>query len=240
MTIYSERYQPPPALAAPSGAAAARRSAAERSQQPRHGSRALREEIRARERVAVGAAAIASSSRSATRDRLSEPAAAAGSCRRCRRFRSHRDIGRTLDDPLLRLMRIDAQTQLPEDLLLLTDKVTMATSIECRVPFLDHRLVGAGRADSRVGIKMRGGDLKHLLKKSLAGTAARRNPLSQQARLRRADGRVAEVGARAAASRAAEQAGSRSARLAVVAGGRAAACSCTMPLAKTSPTCCSC
>src|SRR4029077_2611223 len=44
-------------------------------------------------------------------------------------------------DPLLRLMRIDCETQLAEDLLLLTDKATMATSIECRVPFLDHRLV---------------------------------------------------------------------------------------------------
>ena len=49
----------------------------------------------------------------------------------------------TADDALLRLMRVDAPTQLAEDLLLLTDKVTMATSIECRVPFLDHRLVEA-------------------------------------------------------------------------------------------------
>jgi asparagine synthase (glutamine-hydrolysing) len=40
-----------------------------------------------------------------------------------------------------RLMEVDLQTQLPDDLLLLTDKMTMATSLECRVPFLDHRLV---------------------------------------------------------------------------------------------------
>lgn len=71
-------------------------------------------------------------------------------------------------DPLLRLMRIDAQTQLPEDLLLLTDKVTMATSIECRVPFLDHRFAELA-AQIPSGMKMRGGDLKHLLKKSLRG-----------------------------------------------------------------------
>lgn len=70
-------------------------------------------------------------------------------------------------DPLLRLMRIDAQTQLAEDLLLLTDKVTMATSIECRVPFLDHRLAEMA-AQIPASIKMRGGDLKYILKRSLS------------------------------------------------------------------------
>jgi asparagine synthase (glutamine-hydrolysing) len=72
------------------------------------------------------------------------------------------------DDPLLRLMRIDAQTQLPEDLLLLTDKVTMATSIECRVPFLDHQLVELA-AQIPADVKMRNGELKSLLKQSLTG-----------------------------------------------------------------------
>ncbi len=72
----------------------------------------------------------------------------------------------TADDPLLRLMRIDAQTQLPEDLLLLTDKITMATSIECRVPFLDHRLVELA-AQIPAELKMRNGELKYLLKRAL-------------------------------------------------------------------------
>jgi asparagine synthase (glutamine-hydrolysing) len=76
------------------------------------------------------------------------------------------------DDPLLRLMRIDAQTQLPEDLLLLTDKITMATSIECRVPFLDHQLVELA-AQIPADVKMRGGELKHLLKKSLTDVLPR-------------------------------------------------------------------
>lgn len=71
-------------------------------------------------------------------------------------------------DPLLRLLRVDARTQLAEDLLLLTDKMTMSRSIECRVPFLDHRLVeAAARIPAR--FKLRHGELKHVLKRSLAG-----------------------------------------------------------------------
>ena len=45
------------------------------------------------------------------------------------------------DDALNRMMVVDAETQLPDDLLLLTDKMSMATSLECRVPLLDHELV---------------------------------------------------------------------------------------------------
>jgi asparagine synthase (glutamine-hydrolysing) len=72
------------------------------------------------------------------------------------------------EDELLRLMRIDAQTQLPEDLLLLTDKVTMAASIECRVPFLDHQLAEVA-AQIPAAEKLAGGELKHLLKRALRG-----------------------------------------------------------------------
>ena len=72
------------------------------------------------------------------------------------------------EDELLRLMRLDGQTQLPEDLLLLTDKVTMAASIECRVPFLDHRLAELA-AQVPAATKLRGGDLKYLLKRALTG-----------------------------------------------------------------------
>jgi len=71
-------------------------------------------------------------------------------------------------DPLLRMMRVDAQAQLPEDLLLLTDKVTMATSIECRAPFLDHGLAQLA-AQIPASSKLAGGELKHLLKRALVG-----------------------------------------------------------------------
>ena len=38
-------------------------------------------------------------------------------------------------------MKVDLENYLPENILSITDKATMASSIECRVPFLDHRLV---------------------------------------------------------------------------------------------------
>ena len=69
-------------------------------------------------------------------------------------------------DPLRCLFDVDCRTQLPDDLLLLTDKMTMATSLECRVPFLDHELVElAARMPS--ANKIAKGELKHILKKSL-------------------------------------------------------------------------
>ena len=74
--------------------------------------------------------------------------------------------GEEAGDPLLRLLRVDWQTQLGEDLLLLTDKMTMAESIECRVPFLDHRFVELA-AGIPASMKRPEGRLKHLLKEAL-------------------------------------------------------------------------
>ncbi|MES2047275.1 MAG: asparagine synthase (glutamine-hydrolyzing) [Pseudomonadota bacterium] len=71
-------------------------------------------------------------------------------------------------DQLNRLLQVDAQTQLPDDLLLLTDKMSMTVSLECRVPFLDHNLVELA-ASMPASIKVRGGELKSLLKTSLRG-----------------------------------------------------------------------
>ncbi|MCL4695863.1 MAG: asparagine synthase (glutamine-hydrolyzing) [Burkholderiaceae bacterium] len=71
------------------------------------------------------------------------------------------------DDELNRLFAVDAETQLPDDLLLLTDKMSMAVSLECRVPLLDHELVEMAAAIPG-GLKARGGQLKYLMKKALA------------------------------------------------------------------------
>ena len=71
------------------------------------------------------------------------------------------------DDEVNRMLSVDAATQLPDDLLLLTDRMSMAVSLECRVPLLDHELVElAARIPGRV--KMRDGRLKHVMKEALA------------------------------------------------------------------------
>jgi asparagine synthase (glutamine-hydrolysing) len=44
-------------------------------------------------------------------------------------------------DPLNKMLFVDMKTWLPDDLLIKADKMTMATSQELRVPFLDHKVV---------------------------------------------------------------------------------------------------
>src|SRR6266852_4930404 len=44
-------------------------------------------------------------------------------------------------DPLTQMLYIDTRANLPDDLLMVGDKTSMANSIEARVPFLDYRLV---------------------------------------------------------------------------------------------------
>lgn len=64
------------------------------------------------------------------------------------------------------MMVLDLKTQLPDDLLYLTDKMTMAASLECRVPFLDHEFVEfAARIPSC--LKIRNLQMKYILKKAL-------------------------------------------------------------------------
>src|SRR5205823_2407910 len=43
--------------------------------------------------------------------------------------------------PLNRMLYADTKVWLPENLLLKGDKMTMATAVELRVPFLDHKLL---------------------------------------------------------------------------------------------------
>jgi asparagine synthase (glutamine-hydrolysing) len=70
-------------------------------------------------------------------------------------------------DELNRMLVVDSATQLPDDLLMLTDRMSMAVSLECRVPLLDHELVEL-TARVPAGIKVRDGRLKHLMKESLS------------------------------------------------------------------------
>jgi len=72
----------------------------------------------------------------------------------------------TAGDPLQRLFAVDMATQLPDDLLMLTDKMSMATSLECRVPLLDDELVEmAARIPS--ALKIHGRELKYSMKRAV-------------------------------------------------------------------------
>jgi asparagine synthase (glutamine-hydrolysing) len=65
---------------------------------------------------------------------------------------------------LTQLLYVDAKTWLPDDLLLKADKMTMATSVELRVPFLDHEIVEFA-ASLPAHFKLHKGQGKHILKK---------------------------------------------------------------------------
>src|SRR5260370_41420880 len=53
--------------------------------------------------------------------------------------RLHSDVSGL--DPLTQILYIDTRASLPDDLLMVGDKTSMANSIEARVPFLDYRLI---------------------------------------------------------------------------------------------------
>jgi asparagine synthase (glutamine-hydrolysing) len=56
--------------------------------------------------------------------------------------------------------------RLPELLLMRVDKITMATSVEARVPFLDHHLIEYAMGLPQ-GMKIKGAVGKHILKRAL-------------------------------------------------------------------------
>lgn len=69
-------------------------------------------------------------------------------------------------DALSRMLFLDTATWLPDDLLTKADRMTMAASLELRVPFLDHKVVEfAWTLPSR--FKIRRGVAKYLLKKAV-------------------------------------------------------------------------
>ena len=65
---------------------------------------------------------------------------------------------------LNQMLYVDTKAWLPDDLLAKADKMTMATSIELRVPFLDHRMVEFA-ARLPMALKIKNGETKYLLKK---------------------------------------------------------------------------
>jgi len=69
------------------------------------------------------------------------------------------------NSPLNRMLYVDMNTWLPDDLLVKADKMTMASSQELRVPFLDHRLVEYVYS-LPPNQKIRGRQTKYLLRKA--------------------------------------------------------------------------
>jgi asparagine synthase (glutamine-hydrolysing) len=72
------------------------------------------------------------------------------------------------DLPLLdQMLYADTRTWLPDDLLVKADKMTMANSVELRVPLLDHRVLEFA-ASLRTEAKVSGGETKRVLKAAFA------------------------------------------------------------------------
>jgi len=69
-------------------------------------------------------------------------------------------------DPLTRMLYVDMKTWLADDLLLKADKMTMAASVELRVPFLDHRLVECA-FQIPSSLKIRRSEGKWILKRAM-------------------------------------------------------------------------
>ena len=71
-------------------------------------------------------------------------------------------------DALAQMLYTDFKAWLVDDLLIKADKMTMANSVELRVPFLDYRVVEYA-ATIPSNMKLRGGTVKWILKQALTG-----------------------------------------------------------------------
>jgi asparagine synthase (glutamine-hydrolysing) len=70
-------------------------------------------------------------------------------------------------DTLNTMLYIDTKTWLPDDLLIKADKMTMANSLELRVPLLDHRVLEFA-ASLPPTLKLNGRSTKYILKRALS------------------------------------------------------------------------
>jgi asparagine synthase (glutamine-hydrolysing) len=70
--------------------------------------------------------------------------------------------------PLGRMLYVDTKTWLPDDLLIKADKMTMANSIELRVPLLDHKVLEFA-ASLPANFKVRMFTTKYIAKETLSG-----------------------------------------------------------------------
>lgn len=71
------------------------------------------------------------------------------------------------EDPLSKMLYVDTKTWLPDDLLIKADRMTMANSVELRVPLLDHKILEFA-ASLQGSYKVRGFTTKYIAKKALS------------------------------------------------------------------------
>ncbi len=76
-------------------------------------------------------------------------------------------LGLTKGESMDRMMRFDFRYYLPDDILVKTDRATMAVGLECREPLLDHTLIEYA-AGMPLGIKYRNKTSKYVLKEILS------------------------------------------------------------------------
>jgi asparagine synthase (glutamine-hydrolysing) len=81
-------------------------------------------------------------------------------------YLNHIERHRPESDFLARMTYLELKLRLPELLLMRVDKISMATSVEARVPFLDHHLVEYALGLPR-SLKVQGVTGKHILKRAL-------------------------------------------------------------------------
>lgn len=93
------------------------------------------------------------------RQRLGATEAAAG-------FREYAERSRA-GDPLDPLLYLDSKTYLPGDILTKVDRMSMAASLEVRVPLLDHKLIEFVCTRIPASMKMKGPETKHIFKRAV-------------------------------------------------------------------------
>ncbi len=72
-------------------------------------------------------------------------------------------------NPIDKLLYLDSKTYLPGDILTKVDRMSMATSLEARVPLLDQDLIDYVTQKIPTSLKLKGDVTKYIFKKSLEG-----------------------------------------------------------------------
>ncbi len=72
-------------------------------------------------------------------------------------------------NPIDNLLYLDSKTYLPSDILTKVDRMSMATSLEARVPLLDQDLIDFVTQNIPTSLKLKGVETKYIFKKSLEG-----------------------------------------------------------------------